>query len=519
MPDTYRQPATGLALRPDGQDAKLQAERRSRTLRTLASAVSAAEERLDEATKLREEHIAAHGLVPASKKETKWRKKLDKFIKSETTSLKLALQTQREAQPKSRVLPALPSDCKLHVTHLLAIETFEAWRMSLEGFLRRSLIAQVQEGVFCWSQALPLAIVLPSNSKDDGEERRFLYALTLLPWDTALARARERFIRVVSPLHHANLFFDLSHQRLQSVTTFNAEFNSLVRNTFSIQAPDDSWMSRHRIYLKLYLDKLHITLRKPLATDKRFLEASTAGLKEVQVLAVLIAQELQAAATGLSEVFAGSSVHSAVDATPEDKKKNKKSAKRKDRDGGGSGTATAGSAEVCSRCSKRNHSAPNCKSVYRADGQRLQNKPPGLSADDWNQFKFRPCRSCSSLDHQSHGCPKKVPPVNQGLLSNTRGAQSNMTSLVPPQQQWNRQPQQQQFQPGVRAVHLPQQGTQVVKEEAHVTFQDGNHTYGCTLCGLTGHTTSNCLHNPANQLQHQKPHKRLKVTFPADNVQ
>jgi len=97
MPDTYRQPATGLALRPDGQDAKLQAERRSRTLRTLASAVSAAEERLDEATKLREEHIAAHGLVPASKKETKWRKKLDKFIKSETTSLKLALQTQREA--------------------------------------------------------------------------------------------------------------------------------------------------------------------------------------------------------------------------------------------------------------------------------------------------------------------------------------------------------------------------------------------------------------------------------------
>ena len=133
--------------------------------------------------------------------------------------------------------------------------------------------------MFCWSQALPLAIALPSNSK--GEERRFLYALTLLPWDTALARARERFIRVVSPLHHANLFFDLSHQRLQSVTTFNAEFNSLVRNTFSIQAPDDSWMSRHRIYLKLYLDKLHIDLQKWLkVNNEKILKQLTSGKRK-----------------------------------------------------------------------------------------------------------------------------------------------------------------------------------------------------------------------------------------------
>ena len=120
-------------------------------------------------------------------------------------------------------------------------------------------------------------------------------------WSKAIERARHRFVKLSDPLYYSHkLLFGSRQSKGQDIEVFNDQFNRSVRITIANAADaTDEWTKTHSAYQVLYLNQLLVSLREPLVTDKRFLVASKAGLKEVQELAGQIATEHRRSSPGL----------------------------------------------------------------------------------------------------------------------------------------------------------------------------------------------------------------------------
>ena len=520
-----RTPApTGLVHQPGALPAQTQADLRAATLEALEWQTQLVRKTYDEAKRELDSHIERRGENPKKLTNVNKRRRLVKAVSRATKELSKACAAWKAAQPAPRLMPALPTNCILNLHPKLDTNEFETWRVNITALFNRSHFAEVQEGVLCWSQALPPAVKWNAKDKDTAA---FVHSLVDKPWATALAAIRERFVKLADPMHDSSLFLSLRQRADQDPQDFNDEFNRLARSSFRVPEVSDDWMKQHLVYLRLYLNKLEDSLLESIADDRRYYEPVTPlGLKEVQALAVTITKEQRRSSTGRTSHDREGHVAGTAQKQKGKRKRSESAEQVKPK-------PPSGPATPCQRCHKLagpNHNAETCKSVFNSQGFRIAGKPPGLPAANWQPNKSA-CKRCGSADHLSHAC--QIPfPKNPGLLQPQR---FTPPSLVPPPAPW-RGPEQQRRQ-GVRSIQLPphrgqqqwynqqwpaqqqsgqqQPGSQLAlaplaQPKLELISDDGrdDHAYGCALCGNPGHGSSDCHLNPANQ----RTPKRFKKT-------
>ena len=310
-------------------------------------------------------HVVKHGEDPQKPGNVRKRKNFEKAVSMATKELSKACASWKAAQPAPRVMPTLLPSCILTLHSKLDANEFDIWRVNIVALFNRSQFAEMQEGVFCWSQALPPAIEWNAKDKDTAA---FVHGLVDLPWAKALEAIRERFVKLADPMYECSLFLNLKQREDQDLQDFNDEFNRLVRASFREAAPSNAWMEQHLIYSRLYLDKLDGGLLESIAEDSRYYEpALPLGLKEVQELAVSIIKEQRRSLT--VRISQDSEGHDAG------ARKHQKGKRKR-------GEAAKPDTRACRRCGSQDHLQHACQIPFQP---KNHNHDEGVEGDEGDE--------------------------------------------------------------------------------------------------------------------------------------
>ena len=157
---------TGLVAQPDSLPAQTQAALRAATMRALEWETARVRKSYDKAKQDLDAHVVKHGEDPQKPGNVRKRKNLEKAVSMATKELSKACASWKAAQPAPRVMPTLLPSCILTLHSKLDANEFDIWRVNIVALFNRSQFAEMQEGVFCWSQALPPAIEWNAKDKD-----------------------------------------------------------------------------------------------------------------------------------------------------------------------------------------------------------------------------------------------------------------------------------------------------------------------------------------------------------------
>ena len=341
-----------------------------------------------------------------------------------------------------------------------------------------------------WTMALP---IITKNADKVTQAQIVQLGKDGTPW----SRAREEFISIVvrtnDVLHAGAALLALTKDPKVSVRQFALDFARHWDATVTVSSSDSNpqhWSNAQAFARFLFLAKLPTVLRELVMVDARRAKVKSFGA--LAELCATVDKEQSSNKMFKPSPFTPSAFNAT--GTPGKRKRDR------DRDRGGNETPSkrhAGDRDKppaaadnnkpkpdCPRCNRPHHGQGECTAQFRADGRRLNGRPPA------HVGAFVPsvatCKNCHSSDHLSHyaGCPKQP--------SEGRGAKPERSR---PRDRESRP----ELEPGIRAISVmkrerPHHGHYSDDEDAELA-RTHEEDYGCTICGSTDHVTGGCPFN------------------------